>query len=66
MSYKVDDGSGISKPDEEVDKDKDNNNKGNLPQTGGLINGESLLALGSIVIGTGIILNLKKGGKHDE
>lgn len=66
VSYKVDDGSGISKPDEEIDKDKDNNNKGNLPQTGGLINGESLLALGSIVIGTGIILNLKKGGKHDE
>ncbi|WP_434794240.1 hypothetical protein TPDSL_10210 [Terrisporobacter petrolearius] len=64
VSYKVDGGSGISNPDEELGKDKNNN--GNLPQTGSLINGESLLALGSIVVGAGIILNLKKGGKHNE
>ena len=64
VSYKVDGGSGISNPDEESGKDKNNN--GNLPQTGSLINGESLLALGSIVVGAGIILNLKKGGKHNE
>lgn len=64
VSYKVDGGSGISNPDEESVKDKNNN--GNLPQTGSLINGESLLALGSIVVGAGIILNLKKGGKHNE
>lgn len=65
VSYKVDGGSGISNPDEDSGKDQDNNN-GNLPQTGSLINGESLLALGSIVVGAGIILNLKKGGKHNE
>lgn len=64
VSYNVDGGSGISNPDEESGIDKNNN--GNLPQTGSLINGESLLALGSIVVGAGIILNLKKGGKHNE
>lgn len=41
-----------------------------LPQTGGMVNGTSLLAIGSIVVGTGIMLNKKslgeKGGKHDE
>lgn len=43
---------------------------GKLPQTGGIINGASLVALGAIAIGTGALLNKKsdkKGGdKHDE
>ena len=41
-----------------------------LPQTGGIINGASLVALGVVSIGTGIVLNKKsknKGGdKHNE
>lgn len=47
------------------DPDKDK-----LPQTGGLINSTSLVLLGTVAIGTGVILNKeneKKGGdKHDE
>ncbi len=43
---------------------------GKLPQTGGIINSYSLLAIGTITIGTGILLNRKtskeKGGKHHE
>ncbi|WP_052356883.1 LPXTG cell wall anchor domain-containing protein [[Clostridium] dakarense] len=39
-----------------------------LPQTGGVINSSSLLILGTIVVGTGMVLNKKtskiKGGKH--
>lgn len=41
-----------------------------LPQTGGILNSASLICIGTIVIGTGLILNKKssqeKGGKHHE
>lgn len=41
-----------------------------LPQTGGIINSASLVAIGTVAIGTGFILNKKsskeKGGKHHE
>lgn len=41
-----------------------------LPQTGGIINSASLIALGTVAIGTGIVLNKKSenkgGGKHNE
>lgn len=43
---------------------------GNLPQTGGIINSYSLIALGTVTIGIGILLNKKspkeKGGKYHE
>ena len=43
---------------------------GKLPQTGGIINGGSLVVVGTLAIGTGIALNKKsskeKGGKHHE
>ena len=41
-----------------------------LPQTGGIINGTSLMVLGTVAIGTGFVMNRKseeKGGdKHNE
>ncbi|MBN8048815.1 LPXTG cell wall anchor domain-containing protein [Paraclostridium bifermentans] len=50
--------------------DVDGSQSGKLPQTGGIINGASLVVLGSVAIGTGFILNKKsskeKGGKHHE
>lgn len=50
--------------------DLDGSQSGKLPQTGGIINGASLVVLGSVAIGTGFILNKKsskeKGGKHHE
>lgn len=51
--------------------DFDGNQSVKLPQTGGIINGASLIVLGSVAIGTGFVLNKKasqeKGGdKHDE
>lgn len=50
--------------------DVDGSQSGKLPQTGGIINGASLVVLGSLAIGTGFILNKKsskeKGGKHHE
>ncbi|WP_025161796.1 hypothetical protein [Paraclostridium bifermentans] len=50
--------------------DVDGNQSGKLPQTGGIINGASLIVLGTIAIGTGFVLNKKlsqeKGGKHHE
>lgn len=50
--------------------DLDGSQSGKLPQTGGIINGASLVVLGSLAIGTGFILNKKsskeKGGKHHE
>ena len=46
------------------------NNFDKLPQTGGLVNSISLLVLGIITVGIGMILNKKtsnnEGGKHDE
>lgn len=46
------------------------NNHNNLPQTGGVINSASLLLLGTIIVGTGMILNKKssnnEGGKRYE
>ena len=73
VAYKVDNaiGSGGDNnggSDSNVGGSTDNIDK--LPQTGGLINSSSLLALGSIIVGAGIILNKKsseyKGGKHHE
>ena len=50
--------------------DVDESQSGKLPQTGGIINGASLIVLGSVAIGTGFVLNKKsskeKGGKHHE
>lgn len=50
--------------------DVDGNQSGKLPQTGGIINGASLIVLGSVAIGTGFVLNKKslkeKGGKRYE
>ncbi|CEO12301.1 anchor protein [[Clostridium] sordellii] len=50
--------------------DVDVSQSGKLPQTGGIINGDSLVVLGTVVIGTGFVLNKKsskeKGGKHHE
>lgn len=41
-----------------------------LPQTGGVVNSASLICIGTIAIGTGLVLNKKssqeKGGKHHE
>lgn len=40
-----------------------------LPQTGGIVNSASLVALGAVAIGTGVVLNKKskeEGGKHNE
>lgn len=50
------------------DTDVNGNNSNNLPQTGGIINSTSLIALGAIAIGTGAVLNKKsKGGdKYNE
>ena len=43
--------------------DVNGNNSNKLPQTGGIINSASLIALGAIAIGTGAVLNKKsKGG----
>lgn len=50
--------------------DSDNDLGGKLPQTGGIINNMSLIAIGTITIVTGAILNKKsskgKGGKYHE
>ena len=50
--------------------DVDGSQSGKLPQTGGIINGTSLVVLGTVAIGTGFVLNKKsskeKGGKHHE
>ncbi len=60
------------KPNEPVKPgtDVDGSQSGKLPQTGGIINGASLIVLGSVAIGTGFVLNKKsskeKGGKHHE
>ncbi|GAA0102371.1 hypothetical protein UT300012_30860 [Paraclostridium bifermentans] len=50
--------------------DIDGSQSDKLPQTGGIINGASLVALGTVAIGTGFVLNKKssreEGGKHHE
>lgn len=50
--------------------DADGSQSGKLPQTGGIINGASLVVLGSVAIGIGFVLNKKslkeKGGKRYE
>lgn len=59
-------------PDDSVDTDTevDGGSSDNLPQTGGIINSSSLVALGVVSIGTGAVLNKKSdkkgGGKHNE
>lgn len=61
-----------TKPNKPVNPgtDVDGNQSGKLPQTGGIINGASLVGLGTVAIGTGFVLNKKsskeKGGKHHE
>lgn len=53
------------KPGTEVGSESDK-----LPQTGGILNSASLICIGAIAIGTGLILNKKsskgKGGKYHE
>lgn len=53
------------KPGTEVGSESDK-----LPQTGGILNSASLICIGTIAIGTGLILNKKssqeKGGKYHE
>ena len=74
VSYKVDTDTDI---DTDVGESTDVENSGRgennfdkLPQTGGLVNSVSLLVLGTIAVGIGMILNKKtsnnEGGKHDE
>lgn len=57
-----------SKPETNLDGDSNSVNK--LPQTGGIINSASLVALGTIAVATGLVLNKKsskeKGGKKYE
>lgn len=61
-----------TKPNKPVNPgtDVDGSQSGKLPQTGGIINGASLVVLGTVAIGTGFVLNRKssqeKGGKHHE
>lgn len=52
------------KPGTEIGSESDK-----LPQTGGILNSASLICIGTIAIGTGLILNKKsskKGGRHHE
>ena len=76
VSYKVDTDTDID-IDTDVGESTDVENSGRgennfdkLPQTGGLVNSVSLLVLGIITVGIGMILNKKtsnnEGGKHDE
>lgn len=73
VAYKIDNDN-LENPDpgnpENPGTHVDGNTDGKLPQTGGIINSYSLLAIGTITIGTGILLNRKtskeKGGKHHE
>ena len=73
VAYKIDNDN-LEKPDpgnpENPGTHVDGSTDGKLPQTGGIINSYSLLAIGTITIGTGILLNRKtskeKGGKHHE
>ena len=52
------------------DTDIDGGSLDRLPQTGGIINSSSLIVLGAVVIGAGIVFNRKSnekgGGKHNE
>ncbi|MGL5328941.1 MAG: LPXTG cell wall anchor domain-containing protein [Peptostreptococcaceae bacterium] len=51
-------------PDTDVDGENDK-----LPQTGGIVNSASLVVLGAVAIGAGVVLNKKseeEGGKHNE
>ncbi|MGL5642155.1 MAG: hypothetical protein ACRDDM_07800 [Paraclostridium sp.] len=76
VAYKVEAGINIGDTSDDGDKkpsgDEGNSSTdiGKLPQTGGLINSESLLLLGTIIVTTGVVLNKKslgnKGGKHNE
>ena len=81
VSYKIDsdnqenpdpDNLGNLKPKPPINPGMDvgGSTDGNLPQTGGIINSSSLIAIGTITIGTGILLNKKsskeKGGKYHE
>ena len=66
VSYKVDDSEikppiGSTNP-VESDTDVDGANK--LPQTGGVINSVSLIAIGSLAIGIGVALNKKSSDKE--
>lgn len=76
VSYKVDTDTDID-IDTDVGESTDVENSGRgennfdkLPQTGGLVNSVSLLVLGTIAVGIGMILNKKtsnnEGGKQDE
>ena len=71
VAYKMEEGEvPPTDTDGSVDTDVDGNSTGKLPQTGGIINSASLIALGVVAIGTGVVLNKKsedKGGdKHNE
>lgn len=72
LTYKDDDTS--LKPDIDEDNKEDlvkpDEDKGKLPQTGGIINSTTLTVLGAIAIGTGLVIEKKssstKGGKDYE
>lgn len=70
VSYKVDTDIGIGESTDVETGGIEENNFIKLPQTGGLVNSISLLVLGIITVGIGMILNKKtsnnEGGKHDE
>lgn len=66
VSYKVDD-SEIKLPIDStntVKPDTDLNGVNKLPQTGGVINSVSLIAIGSLAIGVGVALNKKSSDKE--
>lgn len=70
VSYKVDTDIGIGESTDVETGGIEENNFIKLPQTGGLVNSISLLVLGIITVGIGMILNKKtsnnEGGKQDE
>lgn len=81
VAYKIDDTKPPIKPDPPVNPPTNldppvkpgtgvGGESDKLPQTGGLVNSLSLICIGTISIGTGLVLNKKssreKGGKHHE
>lgn len=70
VSYKVDTDTDVGESTDVENSGSGENNFDKLPQTGGLVNSVSLLVLGTIAVGIGMILNKKtsnnEGGKQDE
>lgn len=71
VSYKVDTNTGIYGSTDSEDNNENNQRTGSdkLPQTGSIVNATSLLALGTVIIASGLALNKKskeEGGNHNE